>query len=105
MHDNPFLGFSFRHRAINLFLRIYCQEWLRNSEHSRHQLLIEELLDRQDYLVQQQLRQREAKLANVTPHLQKETFHQLLTGKLDLQLDPLSQLFKMVQRYSTTGGW
>ena len=85
----------FRHSAINLFLRVYCQEWLGNAEHSTHQLLTEELLDRQDYLAAKRIRDNDMK----PRHEQKQL------SQMEPHIDPLSQLFKMLQRLATTGEW
>lgn len=85
--------FPCRHRAINLFLYTYCREWLTSAEHSTHHLLTEELLDHQDYLALQKIRENDMK----SRHEQKQL------SELGPHIDPLSQLFKMLQRLATTG--
>ena len=71
-----------RHRAINLFLETYSQQWLESSEDHTSSALGHELLDHQDYLVTH-------KTASLPPH----------------HRDPLTQLFTMIKRKATTGEW
>ena len=72
---------------------MYRREWLSTAEHSNHQLLTEELLDHQDYLAVKRIRDNDLK----PRHEQKPL------RELEPYIDPLSQLFKMLQRLATTG--
>ncbi|CAI8034630.1 Ryanodine receptor 2 [Geodia barretti] len=75
----PYFDIS-KHRAINLFLETYSQQWLESSEDHTSSALGHELLDHQDYLVTH-------KTASLPPH----------------HRDPLTQLFTMIKRKATTG--
>ena len=79
---------------MNLFLQVYCHEWLSSPELNTHQRLTEELLDHQDYLATKRIKDSETLLK----HEQKKL--------CDIRtcVDPLSQLFKMLKRIATTGG-
>lgn len=88
-----------------MFLHVYCHEWLNGSEQTRHHLLTEELLDRQDYLAVRQAKEKEADLIGRRAlYLQQDLLEQVIVSEQGPHLDPLSQLFKMVQRVATTGG-
>lgn len=75
---------------MNMFLDVYCLEWLANMEHTSHYQLSEELIDHQDYLVRKRMRDNDM----LPKHEQK---------KLPVYIDPLSQLFKMFKRIVSTG--
>lgn len=78
---------------MNLFLYVYCREWLGQAEHTTHQLLTEELLDHQDYLAMKRIRDNDSR----PRHEQKQL------AEMEPRIDPLSQLFKMLQRLASTG--
>lgn len=85
--------YHYRHTAINLFLQIYCREWLAKAEDTSHQLLTEQLLDYQDYLALKRIKENDMK----PKHEQKQL------SMLEQHIDPLSQLFKMANRVATSG--
>ena len=78
---------------MNLFLHVYCREWLTELQQSTHSLLTEELLDRQDYLATKRIRENDAR----PRHEQRQL------AELEPLTDPLSQLFKMLQRLAAAG--
>ena len=73
-----------------MFLQMYCHHWLQTSEHSTHDKLTEELLDKQDYLVS--VRLEELKTMSKTD----------LKKQVDSSPpDPLMQLLHMFRRRAT----
>ena len=83
-----------RHRRLNMFLQMYCNQWLQTSEHSTHDKLTEELLDKQDYLVSV----RQAELRKMTVADQKRL------GESS-RPDPLTQLLHMFKREASAREW
>ena len=63
-----------------------------NAEQTTHQMLTEELLDHQDYLAVQRIKENDLQ----PRHKQKQL------SELEPYTDPLSQLFKMFKRVATT---
>ena len=77
---------------MNMFLQMYCSQWLVTSEHSTHDNLTEELLDKQDYLV---LRRQE-EMKRMPEDDEK---------RLKEAPDPLTQLLHMFKRIASSREW
>ena len=80
-----------RHRCLNMFLEAYCEHWLQTSEHSTHDKLTEELLDKQDYLVSMQ----EVEMRRMPEQDQRRM------GQRS-KPDPLMQLLRKFNRLATS---